>query len=263
MAAGQEQKKTLPAHKTSKMQAGHLHHHKDPQSHSSQKQPQQQQQQQQHHQQQQQPHHHPQQQSSKTSQPMNKPTQHLPSQLKSQTIPMVQPQKPAVTVSTVQPKTATTHTPTTTASSTTSTLLQKTPSLPTRPSINEQIKSKLPQLPPRVQSQGSVTTRGPPPAIPPRNNVSTPAPVRSSSIQASSANVLNRPALMRQTSANSIPPQYTPQQPPKFVIPQRQNSRTSMITGPHVATNDRDESGSSTEQQQQHQQQPEQFQRRH
>lgn len=229
MAAGQEQKKSaLPQ--------------KSQQSHTQQQMHQKQHNHQQHHQQQPQ----------KTTQAQSKPTQHLPSQMKSQSIPMTQPHKPAVAVSTVQPKTSTTHTPTT-ASAQPSTALQKTPSLPTRPSISEQPKPNLPQLPPRVQSQGSVASRGPPPAIPPRN-VATPGPVRSSSIQVPNASALNRPTLTRQTSANSIAPQCTPHPAPKFVIPQRQNSRTSMITGPHGSTGST-EAGSPPSSQQ--------FQRRH
>lgn len=147
------------------------------------------------------------------------------SQPKTQSQSVVIPtQKPAVTVAAVQPqanvpKTSTAH--------------QSAPSMQSRPSVTEETKTSLPQLPPRVQSQASVPSRGPPPAIPPRNNLGT----RSSSIQVTSAGPINRPALTRQTSANMIPPQFTPQPPPKFVIPQRQSSRTSMgrsgsISGP-------------------------------
>lgn len=103
------------------------------------------------------------------------------------------------------------------------------------------VPQRLPQLPPRVQSQGSVSGRGPPPAIPPRANVAPP-PTRSASVQhqqsplptaasvppVTTADIIGQRVLVRQASSNSIPPQYTPQAPPKFVIPQRQNSRTSL-----------------------------------
>nr|XP_043065753.1 MAP kinase-activating death domain protein-like [Drosophila bipectinata] len=82
---------------------------------------------------------------------------------------------------------------------------------------------KLPQLPPRVPSQPSTESlasisspppklrTGPPPAIPPR----TGAIARSGSVPAATR------AFVRQASANSTPPQYTPQPPPPFVIPKR------------------------------------------
>lgn len=109
-------------------------------------------------------------------------------------------------------------------SNVTSAILQRAPSIKSRsPSLPGD--QKLPQVPPRMQSQGSVT-RGTPPAIPPRNNVTV--PTRSSSVQVTSAGALTRPTLTKQASANSITPQYTPQPAPKFVIPQRQNSRASM-----------------------------------
>lgn len=154
----------------------------------------------------------------------------------------IQAQKPMTTVSAVQPQTNTTQSSITQSiSNATTAILQRTSSITSKSSATlEQAKGKLPQIPPRVQSQSSVTSvtgpsRGPPPAIPPRNNV--PAPMRSASIQVTTASSLNRPALARQQSANSIPPQCTPQPPPKFVIPQRQNSRTSLnrsgsISGP-------------------------------
>lgn len=147
------------------------------------------------------------------------------SQPKTQSQSVIIPtQKPTVTMAAVQPQTNVPKT---------STAHQSAPSMQSRPSITEETKTSLPQLPPRVQSQASVPSRGPPPAIPPRNNLGA----RSSSIQVTSAGPINRPALTRQTSANMIPPQFTPQPPPKFVIPQRQSSRTSMgrsgsISGP-------------------------------
>lgn len=157
-----------------------------------------------------------------------------------QTVVNVQPQKPTMTVATVQPQTNVTQSSISQSiSNVTSAILQKAPSLPSRTTASEPPKGKLPQLPPRVQSQSSTekapASRGPPPAIPPRNNMA--APMRASSIQVTSASALNRPALTRQTSANSIPPQCTPQSAVKFVIPQRQSSRTSLsrsgsISGP-------------------------------
>lgn len=162
---------------------------------------------------------------------VQKPAQPVPSQIKPQTVTInqtVPPQKPTVTIATVQPQTVPTQT------TSPSTKCQNTPNK--RPSITDPPQN-LPQLPPRVQSQNSVTARGPPPAIPPRQNIA--APIRSSSIQVTTASTVQRPMLARQASANSIPPQCTPQPPPKFVIPpQRQSSRTSMggragsISGP-------------------------------
>lgn len=162
------------------------------------------------------------------------------SQVKPQIV-NVQPQKPMTTVAAVQPQTITTQSSITQSiSNATTAILQRTSSITSKTTTTfEQAKSSLPQIPPRVQSQSSVTSttsRGPPPAIPPRNNV--PAPTRSSSIQVTSSTPINRPALARQTSANSIPPPQCTRQPaPKFVIPQRQNSRTSLnrsgsISGP-------------------------------
>lgn len=222
IAAGQEQRKT-PQHKGS-------HGSQQSQQHST-------------HAKHQTGHHQQQQQSSSHS--PNKQT-HLPSQIKPQTVtiaPTVQPQKPAVTVATVQPQTIVSQSTPPNATKQQPQQQQpqqqqNAPSVPAatkRPSIPDASVTNLPQLPPRVQSQTSVTARGPPPAIPPRQNI--PPPMRSSSIQVTSVTPVQRPALARQVSANSIPPQCTPQPPPKFVIPQRQNSRTSMgrtgsISGP-------------------------------
>uniref|UniRef100_A0A336KGN7 MAP kinase-activating death domain protein n=1 Tax=Culicoides sonorensis TaxID=179676 RepID=A0A336KGN7_CULSO len=106
------------------------------------------------------------------------------------------------------------------------------PSIPERPasvSSSEPPKMKAPVLPQRVQSQGSVgistgTTRGPPPAIPPRTgNV----PVRSDSVQIPERREMRQ--LKRQISATSVPPVVTPQAAPAFVIPpQRTNSKGSL-----------------------------------
>lgn len=83
---------------------------------------------------------------------------------------------------------------------------------------------KLPQVPPRIQSQGSIN-RGPPPAIPPRPQAIL---QRAGTVQTQSKPTLTRTTLTRQQSATSVAPQFTPQPPPKFVIPQRQNSRASL-----------------------------------
>ncbi|XP_017050772.1 MAP kinase-activating death domain protein isoform X9 [Drosophila ficusphila] len=142
------------------------------------------------------------------------------------TVPM---QKPTITMSTVQPQArlpaqvATTTTTTVTpapASASASAAPASTTSLPN--------PGKLPQLPPRVPSQPSTESLasisspppkirtpmtappGPPPAIPPR----TGAIARSGSVPAARS-------FVRQASANSTPPQYTPQPPPPFVIPKR------------------------------------------
>ncbi|XP_037051965.1 MAP kinase-activating death domain protein isoform X4 [Bradysia coprophila] len=146
----------------------------------------------------------------------------------------IQPQKPLVTTSAVQPPAQ--NPPITSSTPITQTRPIASTSITSK--VTEQIKSKLPQLPPRVQSQSSVTSRGPPPAIPPRSANAPPLPNRSESVQIpSKSDEPSNRALTRQTSVNSIPPQYTPQPPPKFVIPQRQNSRTSLgrhnsVSGP-------------------------------
>lgn len=169
----------------------------------------------------------------------NPPPKISPSQAKTQTVVNIQAPKPTVSVAPVQPQT-TQSSISQSISNVTSAILQRAPSVTSRSSDPPKgnpppPQAPPPQIPPRVQSQSSVTSRGPPPAIPPRNNV--PAPTRSSSIQVTSVTALNRPALARQQSANSIQPQCTPQPAPKFVIPQRQNSRTSLnrsgsISGP-------------------------------
>ncbi|KAJ6639366.1 MAP kinase-activating death domain protein [Pseudolycoriella hygida] len=109
----------------------------------------------------------------------------------------IQPQKPLVTTSAVQPPAQ--HPPV--VSSTPTTQTRPIPSTSITSKVTEQIKSKLPQLPPRVQSQNSVTSRGPPPAIPPRSNA-PPLPNRSESVQIpskSDTESQNR-SLIRQTS---------------------------------------------------------------
>lgn len=112
----------------------------------------------------------------------------------------------------------------------------------------------LPQLPPRVPSQTSTEsvhssppfgkTRGlpggPPPAIPPRTGamaragslqVHSSAAVAATSTAASNA-LTGARNFVRQISASSTPPQYTPQPPPPFVIPKR---RTSLSRASSVA----------------------------
>ncbi|XP_046803030.1 MAP kinase-activating death domain protein [Lucilia cuprina] len=102
----------------------------------------------------------------------------------------------------------------------------------------------LPQLPPRIPSQTSTESLatsptpstgsqgrirgpppGPPPAIPPR----TGAIARSGSVQ--QPTITQQRTFKRQISANSTPPQYTPQPPPAFVIPKRHTpiSRASSV----------------------------------
>lgn len=151
----------------------------------------------------------------------------------------VQPQKPATTISAVQPQSNTTQNSIAQSiSNATSAILQRNSSINSKTtSPAEKSRDELPQIPPRIQAQSSVTstTRGPPPAIPPRSTKT--APNRSSSVQVATSTPQSRPTLARQTSANSIPPQCTRQPAPKFVIPQRQNSRTSLnrsgsISGP-------------------------------
>ncbi|XP_067637993.1 MAP kinase-activating death domain protein isoform X3 [Eurosta solidaginis] len=110
----------------------------------------------------------------------------------------------------------------------------------------------LPQLPPRIPSQTSTESLhtsppitklrgpppiGPPPAIPPRTSTMA----RASSIQVHSSTAASTAAsnaiagarnFVRQISASSTPPQYTPQAPPPFVIPKR---RTSLSRASSVA----------------------------
>ncbi|XP_017488133.1 PREDICTED: MAP kinase-activating death domain protein isoform X4 [Rhagoletis zephyria] len=102
----------------------------------------------------------------------------------------------------------------------------------------------LPQLPPRVPSQTSTESlhtsppvaksrgppAGPPPAIPPRTgtiaragSLQVQSSVAATSSAASSA-LSGARNFVRQISASSTPPQYTPQAPPPFVIPKRRTS---------------------------------------
>lgn len=132
----------------------------------------------------------------------------------------IQPQKPILTT------TATTVQP---APIKSPSVPKPTPNPPTRPapqtSVDATQKGKLPQVPPRLPSQSSIN-RGPPPVIPPR-------PVRSGSVQQPPSSSSGR-VLVRQQSATSMP-MCTPQPPPKFVIPQRQNSKTSLTRSGSVS----------------------------
>ncbi|XP_037919112.1 MAP kinase-activating death domain protein isoform X4 [Hermetia illucens] len=195
------------------------------------------------------------------------PTQPLPQQqqTKLQTVTVkhtFHPQTPTITTTTVQPQTK--------VSSTTTAMQsgshphhqqhqpqQRSPHLPSRASLqqsssvsssNEPPHSpvKIPQIPPRIPSQSSVDqkSRGPPPAIPPRTG--TGMVTRSGSVQvppsgASSSGTISKQPLVRQASANSIPPQFTPQPPPPFVIPHRRSSlsRQSSVSSNNSSTTGR------------------------
>lgn len=134
------------------------------------------------------------------------------------------PQQPVSKLQTVVGKpitVTTTSPPRTTPTPTTPTITTVTvkPQPPARPA-----EPPKPKIPPRVQSQGSVQQRGPPPAIPPRAG-----PMRADSVQVSSSSGSAMRQLKRQISATSVAPVVTPQTPPAFVIPpQRQNSKGSL-----------------------------------
>lgn len=142
--------------------------------------------------------------------------------------------KTQITKTNIQPKKPVL---TTTPTPTVQTVLMKSPSAPVKPtpipqtrpvpqtSVDAIPKGKLPQVPPRLPSQSSIN-RGPPPVIPPR-------PVRSGSVQQPSSS--SGRVLVRQQSASSMP-MCTPQPPPKFVIPQRQNSKTSLTRSGSVSS---------------------------
>lgn len=172
------------------------------------------------------------------------------------TMPM---QKPTITTTTVQPQAKVpgaiigTHSsgqqqqrsPTqhlasrqTASITTTTTTTQIDHSASTSTSSTTTTTTALPQLPPRVPSQSSTESisptpstgavsklrgppPGPPPAIPPR----TGAIGRSGSVQVGPSLGAAR-SFVRQISATSTPPQYTPQPPPPFVIPTRRTSLT-------------------------------------
>ncbi|XP_033243502.1 MAP kinase-activating death domain protein isoform X8 [Drosophila miranda] len=165
------------------------------------------------------------------------------------TVPM---QKPTITMSTVQPQARMPSTVTVTAAPAPVPapvpVPLPTPTQPTTATATTTVSptphGKLPQLPPRVPSQPSTESLasisspppkqrlggpppGPPPAIPPR----TGAIARSGSVQAQQQQATR--TFVRQASANSTPPQYTPQPPPPFVIPKRHSglARASTLTG--------------------------------
>lgn len=146
-------------------------------------------------------------------------------------------QKAQVTKTNIQHKKTILTTPTTTTTvqpppiKSPSAPVKPIPIPPTRPvpqtSVDAIQKGKLPQVPPRLPSQSSIN-RGPPPVIPPR-------PVRSGSVQQPSSSNNSGRVLVRQQSASSMP-MCTPQPPPKFVIPQRQNSKTSLTRSGSVSS---------------------------
>ncbi|XP_064556213.1 MAP kinase-activating death domain protein isoform X4 [Drosophila montana] len=122
---------------------------------------------------------------------------------------------------------------------------------------------QLPQLPPRIQSQTSQESSscsssptaklrhgqqppGPPPAIPPR----TGAIARAGSMQSPPSR-----HFVRQASANSTPPQYTPQPPPPFVIPKRLARASTLTAAPHHMQQSQTQAQSQSQSQSQQQQQ--------
>ncbi|KAL9883197.1 rab3 GDP-GTP exchange factor isoform 1-T1 [Glossina fuscipes fuscipes] len=187
-------------------------------------------------------------------------------------------QKPSITTTTVQPQTKLVHTSVKTFNMATpmNTIAQGSPNMQqtSEYQLQQEINKHpplgprtsggsqtgpLPQLPPRIPSQtstenlatsptlstGSAGKRrgpppGPPPAIPPR----TGALARSCSIQVATTgtgiatNSGPARAFVRQISANSTPPQYTPQPPPPFVIPKRHTtlSRASSVATSSLTT---------------------------
>lgn len=93
--------------------------------------------------------------------------------------------------------------------------------------------SQLPRVPPRLPSQTSTESnpskpRGPPPAIPPRTG--TIQRCESVQVGGTSPQPASRKTFQRQASANAVTPQYKPQPPPLFVIPQRRSSLTRQST---------------------------------
>nr|XP_044251006.1 MAP kinase-activating death domain protein isoform X6 [Drosophila takahashii] len=173
------------------------------------------------------------------------------------TVPM---QKPTITMSTVQPQ-ARMPTVTVPVSVPVPVHVPSPNSNPTPPSNPPPNPGKLPQLPPRVPSQPSTESLasisspppkirapmtappGPPPAIPPR----TGAIARSGSVPAARS-------FVRQASANSTPPQYTPQPPPPFVIPKRHSglARASTLGGSGAAGGGGAAGGSQSQQRASH-----------
>ncbi|KAL5276579.1 MADD family protein [Megaselia abdita] len=129
--------------------------------------------------------------------------------------------QPAVPTTTTTPTTRSNHLPSSRPIVTTSS------PPPTVTTSSSPSKTQLPKVPPRLPSQTSTESnpskpRGPPPAIPPRTGTIQ----RCESVQVSgtSPQPTNRNTFQRQASANAMTPQYKPQPPPAFVIPQRRNS---------------------------------------
>ncbi|XP_030382359.1 MAP kinase-activating death domain protein [Scaptodrosophila lebanonensis] len=159
------------------------------------------------------------------------------------TLPM---QKPTITMSTVQPLaklpgtasiTTTMETASSNARGISGQLPQLPPRIPSQPSTESLVTSPSPSPtptpPPSITPKARVPPPGPPPAIPPR----TGAIARSGSVQVQSSlgrgsGAVATRSFVRQASANSTPPQYTPQPPPPFVIPKRHNAlvRASTVT---------------------------------
>lgn len=97
----------------------------------------------------------------------------------------------------------------------------------TSPPASEPPKIKAPVLP----QTPVLNQRGPPPAIPPRQN-----PVRSGSVQSPPTTSQVRP--VRRQASISMMPQCTPQPPVQFVIPQRRGSitrQTSVVSSTNGA----------------------------
>lgn len=160
------------------------------------------------------------------------PTQPLPQQPASKlTTITVKPVVPTTSTTPIQPSTRSNHLPSTRTMVTTSPTTTTTSSS-TLTKTNSQ-KTQPPKVPPRLPSQTSTESnpskpRGPPPAIPPR-----PATIqRCESVQVtgSSPQPTTRNTFQRQASANAMTPQYKPQPPPAFVIPQRRSSLTRQNT---------------------------------
>lgn len=160
------------------------------------------------------------------------PSQPLPQQPASKltTITVTKPAVPTTTCSPIQPTTRPNHLPPSrtivTTSSTTTTSTSSSP--------KQQSQQQLPKVPPRLPSQTSTESnpskqpRGPPPAIPPRTG--TMQRCESVQVGGTSPQPAARKSFQRQVSANSITPQYKPQPPPAFVIPQRRSSLTRQNT---------------------------------
>lgn len=154
------------------------------------------------------------------------PSQPLPQQPASKlttTVTVKQPTIPTTTTTPAQSSTRSNHLPSTRTVVTTT----SPPTVTT-----SSTKTQLPKVPPRLPSQNSTESnpskpRGPPPAIPPRSGTIQ----RCESVQVGgSPQPATRKSFQRQASANAITPQFKPQPPPAFVIPQRRNSLSRQNT---------------------------------